>query len=309
MNNKKLTVAELMREFDLKAISGQKNINNPIEIIGLNRGGLELNGFNYYKGENKRRILIFGSKESAYLKVLEKETRLKNFKILENQNIPAIILAKDFDAFDEIKEMNHDIIPILKSDLTVTGIFSKIGYHIDFRLAKRVSMHATLVSVYGEGVLIVGDSGIGKSEVTLELIRKKHYFISDDRVDIININRRLLGYTNPLIKNMVEIRGIGIFDITQMFGIQSVIEESEIKLMIKLEKFTQNKQMERLVEKFTTHKILNEEIPIITIPVAPGRNIAELIEAAVISYKLRKNNVDTLKLLRQRLNKKLKEKE
>ncbi len=307
MRKNKLTVAELIREFNLKAIGGSDNVNNPIEIIGLNRGGLELNGFNYYKGENKRRILIFGSKESAYLKVLDKATRIKNFKVLEAQNIPAIILAKDFNAFDEIKDMSNDIIPILKSDLTVTGIFSKIGYYIDFRLAKWVNMHATLVSVYGEGVLIIGDSGIGKSEVTLELIRKKHYFVSDDRVDIININNRLLGYTNPLIKNMIEIRGIGIFDITQMFGIQSVIEESEIKLMIKLEKFTKNSQFERLVEKFTTHMILNREIPIITIPVAPGRNIAELIEAAVISYKLRKNNVDTLKLLRQRLNKKLKE--
>ena len=274
MRKNKLTVAELIREFNLKAIGGSDNVNNPIEIIGLNRGGLELNGFNYYKGENKRRILIFGSKESAYLKVLDKATRIKNFKVLEAQNIPAIILAKDFNAFDEIKDMSNDIIPILKSDLTVTGIFSKIGYYIDFRLAKWVNMHATLVSVYGEGVLIIGDSGIGKSEVTLELIRKKHYFVSDDRVDIININNRLLGYTNPLIKNMIEIRGIGIFDITQMFGIQSVIEESEIKLMIKLEKFTKNSQFERLVEKFTTHMILNREIPIITIPVAPGRNMS-----------------------------------
>ena len=176
MRKNKLTVAELIREFNLKAIGGSDNVNNPIEIIGLNRGGLELNGFNYYKGENKRRILIFGSKESAYLKVLDKATRIKNFKVLEAQNIPAIILAKDFNAFDEIKDMSNDIIPILKSDLTVTGIFSKIGYYIDFRLAKWVNMHATLVSVYGEGVLIIGDSGIGKSEVTLELIRKKTLF-------------------------------------------------------------------------------------------------------------------------------------
>ncbi len=303
----KLTVTELVKEFHLNVISGEQNIDNTIHIIGLNRGGLELNGFNYYKKGSNRRILIFGSKEAAYLKFLDKETRISNFNILEKQNIPAIILGKGFNALKEIAEMSHNIIPILKTRFTVTEIFSKIGYYIDFRLAKRTNMHGTLLNIYGEGVLILGDSGIGKSEITLELIRKKHYFVCDDRVDIVKINKRLLGYANPLIKNMVEIRGIGIFDITQMFGVQSVIEETEIKLIVKLEKFDKNVRIDRIIEKFQTEQILGQKIPIITIPVAPGRNLAELIEAAVISYKLRKNKINTLSLLRRRLKKALKE--
>ncbi len=306
-NKNKLTVKELVKEFHLKIISGAQNVDNQIEIIGLNRGGLELNGFNYYKKGRNRRILIFGSKEAAFLKHLDRPTRMYNFAILEKQEIPAIILAKDFNSMELIEEMNHNVIPILKTKYTLTEIFSKIGYYIDFRLAERINMHATLVSIYGEGVLIVGNSGIGKSEITLELIRKKHYFVCDDRVDIVKINKRLIGYANPLIKNMVEIRGIGIFDITQMFGIQSVIEEAEIKLIIRLEKFDKNVKINRILEKFEKDQILGMKIPVITIPVAPGRNLAELIEAAVISYKLRKNKINTLSLLRRRLKKALKE--
>jgi HPr kinase/phosphorylase len=293
---KQFTVLDLI-DIDLKehnslnlhCIGGRKGLTRKIDIPDMNRPGLALCGF--YESFASQRIQLFGRGEVAYLRKLTSEGKLENIKQMFTYSIPCCIfthnLTPDRDFFEEAENAQC---PILQTDLGTAEFSSRIMRILSDIFAPQKSIHGVLVEVYGVGILILGDSGVGKSENALELIERGHRLVADDVVEIRCVNGNILmgAGANKIIGHHMEIRGLGIVNVTHLFGVGAIRDRKQIQLVVVLEEWDSKKSYDRLGIEEKVMEILGVSIPKLEIPVKPGRNIPIIIETAAMNERLKK---------------------
>lgn len=283
----KLAVKNVIDVFGLELISEKANIERPIIVSDLYRPGLELSGyFDHYPSE---RIQILGRTELTFLNRLNEKDRNSRMAELCRSNTPCIIITRDLPVPEGLVEIaSEKDFPILRTSISTTRFNSKLTNYLEAELAPTQAMHGVLIDVYGVGILIVGNSGIGKSETALELVKRGHRLIADDLVEIKQTaDNELIGTAPELIRHLLEIRGLGIINVMTLFGAGAVRIHKKVTLVIKLEMWEQEKNYERLGIDEEKMKIMETELPLITIPVRPGRNLAIIIEVAAMDYRLK----------------------
>ena len=254
----------------------------------VNRPGLALSGYlDYFDSD---RIQIIGRNEHGFLSNLPQDLRASHLEELAGTNPPAIIVTRDLPILPEVKEAceKHNV-PLLKSKDSTSWLMATLISYLNVELAPRITRHGVLVELYGEGVLLLGDSGIGKSETAIELIKRGHRLIADDAVEIRRVSAKtLVGSSPDNIRHFVELRGIGIVNVRRMYGIGSVKNTEKINMAIQMEPWEQGKNYDRMGLDGETINILGIEVPSITIPVSPGRNLAIIIEGAAMVNRQKK---------------------
>ncbi|HKL85782.1 MAG TPA: HPr(Ser) kinase/phosphatase [Treponemataceae bacterium] len=273
---------------DLRCVCGRKGLIRDITIPDLNRPGLALSGF--YDSFAFQRIQLFGRGEVAYLNKLATEGRLRTIEQLFTYDMPCCIFTHNLDPAQVFIEMAEQSgCPILQTGLASSEFSSRLLRILSNIFAPKISMHGVLVEVYGLGVLIMGDSGVGKSETALELIERGHRLVADDVVEISCANGNILTGqgANKIIGHHMEIRGLGIINITQLYGVGSIRERKEVQIVAKLEEWDANKIYDRLGTEELTMEILGVRIPKLEIPVKPGRNIPIILETAAMNERLK----------------------
>ena len=293
---KKFTVLDLLDldlrehdELDLRCIAGRPGLVRPIEIPDLNRPGLALSGF--FDNFAYKRIQVFGRGECSYLSMLEKESKYENIEQFFQYEIPCVIFTHALRPDEKFMQLAENSgCPILQTDLASSDFSSRIIRALSNVFAPKETIHGVLVEVFGLGVLILGDSGVGKSEAALELIERGHRLVADDAVEIRCVSGNILlgSGANKVIGHHMEIRGIGIINITHLFGVGAIRDKKQIQLVVELEVWDSSKNYDRLGSQEITKEILGVRIPHLKIPVKPGRNIPILIETAAMNERLKK---------------------
>ena len=254
----------------------------------VNRPGLALSG--YLDFFDSDRIQVMGKNEHSFLENLPHDLRESHLNELVRTNPPAIILCRDLPLLPELLEacQSHGV-PLLHSKESTSTLMAALIAYLNVQLAPRITRHGVLVEVYGEGVLLLGDSGIGKSETAIELIKRGHRLIADDAVEIRRVSTKtLVGSSPDNIRHFIELRGIGIVNVRRMYGIGAVKNTEKINMVIQMEPWEQGKNYDRLGLDGETMNILGIEVPSITIPVTPGRNLAVIIESAAMNNRQKK---------------------
>lgn len=282
-----ISIEKFMKDNSLELIAGKKGLDKKITEDEISRPGLEFAGF-FEFFENKR-VLLIGSKDASFLETLPHDVKSKNVEKIFELNPPCLVFSERVK-IDELFIINAEKygVPILKSDLRTSNASSKIYTYLQEKFAEKLSIHGTLMDINGMGTLIIGKSGIGKSETALELIRRGHQLIADDLVMVMEKEPgNLIGTSPDILKRFIEIRGIGIVDVIQMFGASSYRERKNIKLVVELEKWDEGKYYDRLGLDNEKIKYFNTEISKVTIPVLPGRTVSLLVESAAMNEKLK----------------------
>lgn len=254
----------------------------------MNRSGLQLAG--YYEHFTQERIQLIGKMEMAYLSEINSEEKFKKFADLMITKVPAIVFCHrtepDEECIRAAKEFN---VTILKTNMDTSEMINKLLELLNNYLAPRITRHGVFVEIYGEGVLILGDSGIGKSEAAIELIKRGHRLVADDAVEIRRLDsQRLIGKAPRLIRYYMELRGIGVIDVRRIFGSGSIKESQQIDLVVNLVHWNGEQIFDRLGTETKSCSILGVDVPEITIPVSPGRNLAIVLEVAAMNNRQKK---------------------
>ena len=291
-------LSTVVQELNLKILRTSSDYEErKIGTADINRPALQLTGF--YDYFDPKRIQIIGRVESTYLNTLSPEERRDRFEEFMKFDIAALVIGHGVEAFPECMEMaeKYDRNVFATDDDTSVFMADTI-VALSRHLAPRITTHAVLVEVHGEGVLITGDSGVGKSETALELIKRGHKFIADDAVEIKRINKdSLTGESPELIRDYMELRGIGVVNIRKLYGVGSVMPRCPIEMVVKLEQWDDTKAYDRLGLTNETEESLGVTLPAITIPVRPGRNLAVILELAAMNNRQKKlgfNAAETL---------------
>ena len=291
----------LIEEFHLEPVC-MKETAGDVEITtsDVNRPGLQLSGYMEYFGTD--RIQIIGKVEMTYLASLSPQERKKRLDDYFRTGFPCLVIARDQEPFPEMVEAAEKYsIPILKTKDITSRFMSGLIRYLNVMLAPRISMHGVLVEVYGEGILILGESGVGKSETALELVKRGHRLIADDLVEIRRVSdTTLLGAAPENIRHLIEIRGIGIVDVKHLFGMGAVKMQENINLVIKLELWKEGKMYDRLGLEDHYTDILGISVPSLVIPVRPGRNLAIIVEVAAMNHRQKKMGYNAAKFLSER---------
>lgn len=259
-----------------------------ISSMDVNRPGLELTGFfDYY---DHTRILVIGNTEYAFLKRFSEEERKNVLENLFFRKPPAVIVARNLVPFDEMLSAAHKYkVPILSTADTTSSLVAALVSYMNVELAPRITRHGVLVEVYGEGILLVGDSGVGKSETAIELIKRGHRLIADDAVEIRRVSQKsLVGSAPENIRHFIELRGIGIINARRIFGMGAVKLTEKIDIVINMEIWDSSKIYDRMGMDNEFTDILGIQVPVLTIPVKPGRNLAVIIEVAAMNNRQKK---------------------
>ena len=285
----------------VRLITDSIGMNNEIISYEVNRPGMAL--FGYFKDFAFERIQIFGKGEGNYVLTLAKENRLDIFEELFKYKMPLCIFTYNLnppESFIKIAEKNN--VCVIISELKTMDMIRNIENLIEEELIESHTVHGGLVEVFGVGVLILGKSGVGKSEATLELISKGHRLISDDTVEFKKLNDgRIIGKKNEFIRHNMEVRGIGVVDISRLSGMSAIRDKKRLDLVIELENWNDDEQYDRMGLEEKTYNILNTEIPYIKIPVRSGRNICILIETAAKNFRLKEMGYNSAKELNKNL--------
>lgn len=279
----RITVEDLIKDLHFEVLSeGKKDIE--IKTSDINRPGLQLAGFYSYFAN--KRIQLIGKAEWSFMDSMPDEILEKRMKKFFQYETPCIIIARGLEPHKELIEnakLNNRW--VLRTELLTTLVVTRLKNYLDVKLAPETRVHGVLVDVYGIGILITGESGIGKTEAGLELIKRGHRLVADDAVDIKEIDGVLHGTAPYITSGMMEVRGMGIIDVPALYGLSSVLEEKSIDLIIHLEQWKEEQDYERLGLDEEYVNILNVPIRKIVVPIRPGRNIAVIIEAAAANYR------------------------
>ena len=282
-------LGKLIQEFRLEVLRGGAGYEDvSIRTEDVNRPGLQLTGFFDYF--DAKRLQVIGRVETPYLEGLTSEERRESFELLLSQDIPALIISREIEPFPECMEMaeKYDR-TILRSPDTTSVLMSNIIAALKSYLAPRITRHGVLVEVYGEGVLLLGESGVGKSETAIELVKRGHRLIADAAVEIKRAGtKQLVGTAPELIRHYIELRGIGVIDVCRLFGMSAVKDEAEIDMVINLEQWKDGAMYDRLGLENLYTTILDVQVPSLTVPVRPGRNLAVIIEVAAMNNRHKK---------------------
>jgi HPr kinase/phosphorylase len=278
-----VNVGNLIEDLKLNVLI-KSNDDSGISVSDFNRPGLQFSGFyNYFANE---RIQIIGMAEWSFLEAMQPEIRRKRLKKFFSFDTPCIIITRGLEPQPEILEYAAENNRwLLQTDMTSTKFISKLTSYLSDKLAPETRMHGVLVDVYGIGILITGESGIGKSETALELIKRGHRLVADDAVDIKEIEGTLMGTSPYITSGMMEVRGMGIIDVPALYGLSSVLYSKTIDLVVCLEQWKSDENYDRLGIDKQYIDILNVPVRKIVVPIRPGRNVAVIIEAAAVNYR------------------------
>ena len=297
-----ITSSKLIEQFNMEVIAGKAGLHRKVTETDLSRPGLEMAV--YFSHYSSDRIQVLGTTELSFYNLLPDEEKEGRMAKLCRPETPAIIITRGLEAPEELKEScNRENTPLLISESSTTKLMGQVTSYLERELAPETSLHGVLVDVYGVGVLITGDSGVGKSETALELVKRGHRLVADDNVEIKEINKNeLIGKAPKIIEHLLEIRGLGIINVMTLFGAGSILMEKRIKLNINLETWHKEKIYDRVGLNEETLKILDSKITKKTIPVRPGRNLAVIIEVAAMNYRLNNMGINTAEEFNNRLN-------
>jgi len=294
-------LTKFVEEFDLKVLHKGSNYEEAeIEVPDLNRPGLQFHHF--YEYFEPKRLQVVGFAENNYLMSLSSEERRRSLDSLFAYDIPALVLCRGLECSEECmasaKEYGRTI---LQSDEITVKFTTLVTEHLDRVLAKCITRHGVLLDVHGEGVMITGESGVGKSETAIELIMRGHRLVADDAVELRRISDTIIGTAPALIQNYIELRGIGIIDVRQLFGMRTIKQHSHVDMIVHLEPWDQTKFYDRLGIEDHFTEILGVQVPIVTIPVRPGRNLATIIEVAAMNNRNRRYGYNAAAELSRRI--------
>ncbi|CAD2071567.1 HPr(Ser) kinase/phosphatase [Phocicoccus pinnipedialis] len=297
-----IIVRDILEKFDLTLHAGSEGLNKEIVSIDVSRPGLEVAGyFSHYSSE---RIQIFGTTETTFfMHRLTDEEQESRAHSLCRKDTPCIILTHGHVPPEAlIKACDKTGTALLSTRMTTTGFNYALTDYLEMALAPETNVHGVLLDVYGIGVLITGESGIGKSEIALELVKNGHRLVADDNVEIKQIQKdQLIGKAPKLIENLLEIRGIGIVNVMTLFGAGVVLNEKRIMLNVHLEFWNKNKEYDRVGLEERSMKILDTEVSQKLIPVRPGRNLVNIIEVAAMNFRLQKMGINAAEEFNERL--------
>lgn len=302
MESKIVTIQEIATRFNLKQIVGnQSSQKRPLIVKEINRPAFELMGF--FTISDTRRLILIGNKEQAYIQTLDEESLRNRFDFLTQNDTPGIIITQGNPCnkilIETAKRKNF---PLFLSDENTSQLLTDILMYLSKRMAPSTSIHATFVEVFGVGVLLLGESGVGKSEISLELIKRGNRLIADDRVHVKLINDELIGSAPEILYGYMEVRGIGIIDVKQIFGSNAIKESERVDYVIKLIPLKDGVEFERLGSVTTYIEYLGKKIPMIELPVSQGRNMADIVEVAVTNLKLKAQGIDGAKEFNEKLD-------
>ena len=288
MASNKVKVSELVNRFNLEVISGEEGLGRPITVAELYRPALEMAG--YFAHHPKERVQILGRTELSFFDGLKPEEKRDRMTRLCDPKTPCICVSRGMDVPEELIEASRATGTAgLRSSWPTTMLSSRLTGFLENKLSPTTTIHGVLVDVYGVGMLITGSSGIGKSETALELVKRGHRLIADDAVEIIQTPDNILyGKAPELIRHLLEIRGVGIINVMTLFGAGAIRNEKKITIVVRLESWQEDKQYDRLGLDEETTRILDTDLPLVTIPVRPGRNLAVIIEVAAMNFRLKR---------------------
>lgn len=297
-----LKVTKIIEKMELKILTPDIDIEDKIVTVpDINRPALQMAGF--FDHFDSDRVQIIGRVEAAYMETLEKLTRKERYEQLLSYNIPCIIFCHNENPDEQmIQAARKYQIPLLQTNKTTSSFEAEIIRWMKVMLAPMISIHGVLVDVYGEGVLITGESGIGKSEAALELIKRGHRLVTDDVVEIRKVSdETLIGTAPEITRYFIELRGIGIIDVKTLFGVESVKETQGIDMVIHLEDWDKDKEYDRfgLEEEYT--EILGNKVVCHNLPVRPGRNLAVIVESAAVNWRQKKMGYNAARELYNRV--------
>ena len=278
-------LSKLVEDFDMEIVCrGSDYDQRTVSISDMNRPALQLVGF--YDYFEPKRLQVFGKSEMTFLKAMKLEDRRRVFDNLLRCEIPALIIARNMEIFPELLEIarKHGR-TLLRSELNTVELTSQIIDYLNRALAPQIPRHGVLMNINGQGVLLLGESGIGKSETAIELLKRGHRLVADDAVEIRRVSDSLYGTAPELIRHYIEIRGIGVIDVQQLFGMGSVQFDTELDLVVQLEKWVDGKFYDRLGLGEEMYSILGVKLPYMIIPVRPGRNLAGIVEIATMKNR------------------------
>lgn len=298
----KLPLKKVIEEFELEKIYETDDLDSVmITNTDVNRPGLQMVGFFDYFDNS--RIQIMGKVEFTYLEQFHADERAEKIEKLMSQRIPALIVTRGLQIFPEMIELAEKYnVPLLRSESGTSAFMSALIAYLNVQLAPRRTRHGVLIEVYGEGILILGESGVGKSETAIELVKRGHRLVADDAVEIKRVSdKTLVGSSPEIIRHFVELRGIGIIDVKEIFGIGAVKDTENIDMIIHLEPWEEGKQYDRLgmVDEYTN--IMGINVPSLTIPVKLGRNLAVIVEVASMNNRQKRMGYNAAVELNNRL--------
>ncbi len=302
---KRVTVKELAAQFDLEIFGGEAGLDRELITSDLYRPGLELAGFfTYYPAE---RLQMLGRTELTFLRGLSEAVRRQRLQFLCNDRTPCFCITRGEEIPPELTAAAEaKKIPVLRTSISTTRFGSKVTSYLEKRMAPATTMHGVLVDIYGVGVLIMGRSGIGKSETALELVKRGHRLVADDAVEIRQAEENdLVGHAPELIRYLLEIRGLGIINVMTLFGAGAVRDYKKISMVIRLEAWRENRQYDRLGLDEERMRIMDTEIPLLTVPVRPGRNLAVIVEVAAMNFRLKRMGYHAARHFAEKLNQSL----
>ncbi|MBQ1241808.1 MAG: HPr(Ser) kinase/phosphatase [Oscillospiraceae bacterium] len=291
--DRSVKVKEIVNKFEMEVIcEGAEYETEVVTITDVNRPGLQLTGyFDYF---DFKRMQLLGMSETSYLGGLSSEERTKRFAALFEYDIPALVVTRELDVFPECIEMAQKYgRTLLRTHLSSIEFTSGVVEYLNHELAPMIARHGVLMDVYGQGVFIMGESGIGKSETAIELIKRGHRLVADDAVEIRRIGDQLIGTAPSLIKHYLEVRGIGVVDVRKLFGMSGVKPSTELDLVLKLERWDDEKVYDRLGLEDETTDILGVSLPILTVPVTAGRNLGVIVELAAMNNRQKKYGINS----------------
>ena len=297
-----LKVEKIIEKMELKVITPDIDISSKkVTVPDINRPALQLAGF--FDHFDNERVQIIGRVEAAYISQMDDEVKKERYDKLLSYNIPCIIYCRNENPDEYMIEAARKYkIPLLQSSQVTSSFEAEIIRWMKVQLAPTISIHGVLVDVYGEGVLITGESGIGKSEAALELLKRGHRLVTDDVVEIRKVSdETLIGTAPEITRHFIELRGIGIIDVKTLFGVESVKETQGIDMVIHLEDWDKEKEYDRfgLEEEYT--EILGNKVVCHNLPVRPGRNLAVIVEIAAMNNRQKRNGYNAAEELNKRL--------
>ncbi len=300
-----------MYTVELKKVVEKMELENctpEIDISGIritqpeiNRPALQLTGFfDYFDSD---RVQIIGNVEYAFMQKMEKDHGIGIMRKLMSFNVPCIVFCRSIEVSEEIRQLGVESgVPIFRTSKTTSSFMAEIIRWLNVELAPRISIHGVLVDVYGEGILITGESGIGKSEAALELLKRGHRLVTDDVVEIKKVSDdTLIGTAPDITRHFIELRGIGIVDVKTLFGVQSVKDTQSIDLVINLEEWNRDKEYDRLGLEEQYTEFLGNKVVCHNIPIRPGRNLAIICETAAVNFRQKKMGYNAAQELYKRV--------
>lgn len=303
----KVKLTDVINQMELKNLLPDIDTDEiTLTQSAVNRIALQLAGF--FEHFDAERIQVIGNVEYAYLQTISDEEMIPIYEKIFDSKIPCIVFCRGLEPCDRmINVAERKGIPILTTEMTTSDFIAEAVEWISEQLAPRISIHGVLVDVYGEGVLIMGESGIGKSEAALELIRRGHRLVSDDVVEIRRISsNRLIGTSPDITRHFIELRGIGIVDVKSLFGVESVMLTQNIDMVIRLEDWNREANYDRLGLEEDYIEFLGSKVVCYSIPIRPGRNLAVIVESAAINYRAKKMGYNAAQELYNRVTSNLK---